>query len=77
VLDALSSQGLKSVPVPHHPGPLLPASPPPSGRRGRGLSEESSPAPPLSRRAGGEAGREGVGGSEGSGGRPGERGLGE
>ena len=66
VLDALSSRGLKSVPVdPHHPGPLLPTSPPSSGRRGRGLSEERGSTPPLSRRGGGEAGREGVGGSEG------------
>src|SRR6266852_6292652 len=25
---------------PHHPGPLLPASPPPDGRRGSGLSRK-------------------------------------
>src|SRR6476620_6454592 len=61
---------------PHHPGPLLPASPPSAGRRGR-KARTPQPGPlgaPASRRqltlllapslpaGGGEAGREGVGG---------------
>src|SRR3954468_17359056 len=46
---------------PHHPGPLLPSSPPSAGRRGRGLSEEeartelsSSPLSPGGRGGGWE-----------------------
>src|SRR5215203_711852 len=55
---------------PHHPGPLLPASLPSAGRRGRSLSREfcmgslllHSPSLPA---AGGRRGEKGVGGYEG------------
>jgi hypothetical protein len=60
VILGLGSSRSRSV-GPHHPDPLLPASPPSAGRRGRRLAE-SSLEPPLSRSVGGEAGREGVGG---------------
>src|SRR5262249_6447633 len=46
---------------PHHPGPLLPASPP-SVREKREKSTEEDLKPPLSRPVGGEAGDDGVGG---------------
>ncbi len=45
---------------PHHPGPLLPASPPSAGRRGRNTIPRLL-EPSLSRQVGGEAGRERVG----------------
>ncbi len=45
--------------IPKGPGPFLPASPPPAGRR---RSVKDGLEPPLSRQVGGEAGREGVGG---------------
>src|SRR5215475_13790369 len=46
---------------PHHPGPLLPASPPPAGRRGRNTIKDGLLEPSLSRQEGGEDGRERVG----------------
>src|SRR5215203_4572627 len=62
LLKGLDRDELAPPGGPHHPGPLLPASPTSAGRRGRGLSEESS-SPSLPD-GGREAGREGLG-SEG------------
>src|SRR6185312_15411845 len=53
---------------PHHPGPLLPASPPPAGRRGSGLSrtkQRQSSSSPLSPGRWGRGWERGGWGSEG------------
>src|SRR5258706_14563972 len=45
--DSMWSDCFRAGKDPHHPGPLLPASPPPDGRRGRTAKTPHHPTPLL------------------------------